>query len=129
MNKEITTFLAVEAFIQERTRKIRDENVLTEDDIACLYESNIAEVHIIIARNKKRFPSDFMFRLDEKEKQELSLTRKTVYAFTWGGILMLGAKLKSSRAIKTNIQMIELFVGKMQGKVFELLSEIQNQEK
>lgn len=129
MNKEITTFLAVEAFIQERTRKIRGENVLTDEDIASLYESSIADIHKIVARNKQRFPPDFMFHLDEEEKKAISLTRKKVYAFTFSGILMLGAKLKSSRAIKTNIQMIELFVGKMPGKVFELLSKIQNQEK
>lgn len=128
MDKNITTLLAIETFVQEHTREIRGEKILTDGDVAHLYEISIAEVHSVVARNKKRFPPDFMFLLDEEEKKEFLLTREKVYAFTWGGILVLGGQTKSSRAIRTHMQMIELFVGRMPGKVFEELSEIQNQK-
>lgn len=100
-----------------------------EADAASLYEISKEELHQTVARNKRRFPPDFMFLLDEEEKKEISLTGKKVYAFTQAGMLMLGGQLKSSRATRAHMQMIELFVGRMPGKVFELLSGIQNQEK
>ncbi len=128
MNNNITTLLAVETFVQEHTKEIRGERVLTDQDVALLYEVSLAEVHRVVARNTKRFPSDFMFLLNDEEKGELSLTKEKVYAFTWGGILMLGGQMKSDRAIRTHMQMIELLVDRMNGKVFELLSDIQNPE-
>lgn len=129
MEADITTLLAVESYVKEHASEVRGVKVLPDADIAVLYEISISEVHRIVARNKRRFPPDFMLLLNEKEKKRLSLTGKKVYAFTWSGILMLGGQLRSSRAKRTHMQMIELYVGSMPGKVFEILSEIQNHEK
>jgi len=129
MDKNISSFLAVEAFIKEHAREIRGESILPDVDVAKLYEVSIAEVHKTVAREKERFPQDFMFLLNKEEKEKLAMTGKKVYAFTQMGILMLGGQLRSDRAIKTYMQLLELFVGMAPGKVFELLSEIQNQEK
>ena len=126
MKENVTTLLAVEAYVQEHTREVRGEKVLTDANIAALYEISLTEVRRIVARNKRRFPPDFLLVLNEEEKKRLSLKGKKVYGFTWRGILMLGGQLKSSRAIRTHMQMIELFVGSIPGKVFEVLSEIQN---
>ena len=125
MNKNITTLLAVETYIQECAREIRGDKILLDTDVANLYKISMEELHRTVAENKNRFPQDFMFLLKEEEKQKLTLTGKKVYAFTQAGILMLGGQLKSSRAIRTHIQIIELFVDSMPGKVFEILSEIQ----
>jgi len=129
MDKNITTLLAVETYIQEHTREIRGEKALTDTDVAGLYQISLEELHKTVGRNKKRFPADFMFLLNEEEKKKLSLTGKKVYAFTQMGIFMLGGQLKSDIARKTNMQLIELFVGMMPGKVFEILSDVQNQDK
>ena len=129
MERNITTLLAVETFIQEHTREIRGEKVLPDTDVAGLYEISIEELHKTVGRNKRRFPPDFMLLLNEEEKKKLSLTGKKVYAFTQAGILMLGGQLKSDIARRTNMQLIELFVGMMPGKVFEILSSVQNQNK
>jgi hypothetical protein len=126
MKEDLTTLLAVEAYVQEHEREVRGEKVLPDADIAALYEISILEVHRIVTRNKRRFPPDFMLLLNEEEKKRLSLKGKKVYAFTWSGILMLGGQLKSSRAIRTHMQMIELFVGSMPGKVFKILLEIKD---
>jgi len=125
MNKNITTLLAVETYIRECAREIRGDKILLDTDVANLYKISIEELHRTVAENKNCFPQDFMFLLEEEEKQKLSLTGKKVYAFTQAGILMLGGQLKSSKAIRTHIQMLELFVDSMPGKVFEILSEIQ----
>jgi len=129
MDKNITTLLAVETFIQEHTREIRGEKILPETYVASIYEISIEELHRTVGKNKRRFPPDFMFLLDEEEKKKLSLTGKKIYAFTQAGILMLGGQLKNDRAIRTQMQLIELFVSRMPGKVFEILSEIQNRHK
>lgn len=125
MNKDITTLLAIETYIRDCARDIQGEKVLLDTDVANLYKISIEELHRTVSENKNRFPQDFMFSLIEEEKQKLSLTRKKVYAFTQTGILMLGGQLKSYRAIRTHIQLIELFVDSMPGKVFEILSEVQ----
>lgn len=129
MGTEITTLLAIETFIQAHSRKIRNENVLLDFDVADLYEISLEELHKTVNKNKSRFPPDFMIQLNAVEKKELSLTGKKIYAFTQMGIMMLGGQLKSSRAFRTNMQLIELFVGSMPGKVFEILSDIQNKDK
>ncbi len=126
MGKNITTFLAFEAFIQERTRKIRKEKVLLDIDVARLYEISLAGLYKVIEKNKSRFPPDFMFMLNNEEKEKLSLKSKKVLAFTQMGILMLGGQLKSDRAVRMHLQLIEYFVDSMPGKVFEILSDLQN---
>ena len=129
MDKNISSFLAIETFVNEHTIEIRNEKVLIDGVAAKLYEISREEVHRAVEKNKSRFPSDLMFLLNDEEKKRMSLKEEKVYAFTWGGILMLGGQLKSARAIKTHMQMIELFVGQMPGKVFEILLEIQNHKK
>ena len=129
MDKNITTLLAVETFIQEHTREIRGTKILSDTDVVILYKISIEELHRTVEKNKRRFPSDFMFLLNEEEKKKLSLTGGKIYAFTQAGILMLGGQLKNDRAIRTQMQLIELFVSRMPGKVFEILSEIQNRHK
>lgn len=88
----ISSFLAVETFVNEHTREIRNENVLIDGVAAKLYEITIEEVHRTVEKNKSRFPSDFMFLLNDEEKKKMSLKAEKVYAFTWGGILMLGGR-------------------------------------
>ena len=70
-------------------------------------------------RNIKRFPSDFMFQLSNKEFDNLMSqivisswggTRKLPYAFTEHGITMLASILRSEKAIEVNIQIVRAFV-------------------
>jgi phage regulator Rha-like protein len=125
MERNISTFLAFEALIQERTREIRKEKVLLDIDVAGLYEISLAELYKIIAKNKRRFPPDFMFILNNEEKEKFSLKSKKVFAFTQMGILMLGGQLKSDRAVRMHLQLIEFFVDRLPGSVFEILSDQQ----
>ena len=85
MDRNITTFLAVEAFIQEHAREIRREKVLLDLDVAGLYQISLAELYKIIEKNKRRFSSDFMFMLNNEEKEKFSLKSKKVFCFYSNG--------------------------------------------
>jgi hypothetical protein len=68
----------------------------------------------------ERFPANFMFQLSKNEvdtlvsqnaiPSRLHLGGSLPYAFTEHGILMLANVIKSERAIKMSIQIIEIFV-------------------
>lgn len=40
---------------------IRDENVMLDEQLAILYGVTTGNLNKAVARNRKRFPSDFMF--------------------------------------------------------------------
>jgi phage regulator Rha-like protein len=73
-------------------------------------------------RNKKRFPSDFMFQLTAEEVERLRSQFATLkpgrgqhrkyrpYAFTEQGVAMLSSVLHSERAIQVNIAIMRAFV-------------------
>lgn len=73
-----------------------------------------------VKRNKKRFPSDFMFQLTKTEVNILvsqnvipskrSLGGYLPYAFTEHGILMLSSILNSEKAVEVNITIMRVFV-------------------
>jgi hypothetical protein len=74
-----------------------------------------------VKRNRERFPADFMFRLTAREAASLRSQivtskagrggrRSAPYAFTEQGVAMLSSVLRSSRAIRVNIQIMRAFV-------------------
>ena len=92
---------------------LRDEKVILDRDLAELYGVSTKALNQAVNRNKRRFPSDFMFRLTKKEKGELvticdrfkTLKHSSVLprAFTEQGVAMLSSVLTSKRAIELNI--------------------------
>jgi hypothetical protein len=74
-----------------------------------------------VKRNTDRFPSDFMFQLNNQEVMRLRSQivtskrgrggrRYLPYVFTEQGAAMLSTVLKSDRAIKVNIAIMRTFV-------------------
>jgi len=71
-------------------------------------------------RNINRFPSDFMFQLPDKGKQEvvgkcdhltgIKFSASNPYAFTEHGELMLASVLNSSLAIETSVLIVRAFI-------------------
>jgi hypothetical protein len=100
---------------------IRGQKVMLDRDLANLYEVETRRLKEQVRRNHARFPDNFMFELT---KEELFAWRKQFgqgqpenmgmrippFAFTEYGILMLANVLKSERAIKMSIRIIEVFV-------------------
>ena len=113
---------------------IRGEKVMLDSDLARLYGVEARALNQAVARNRKRFPADFMFQLTDKEyerirsqfvtrsgraehsSQTVMSTRKhrghryRPYAFTEQGVAMLSSVLRSSRAVEVNIAIMRTFV-------------------
>jgi len=105
--------------IQTMIHIIRGERVMLDRDLAALYGVETKELNKHVKRNIERFPSDFMFVLDNQEFANLRFqngtsswggTRYNPYAFTEEGVAMLSGLLRSPQAIQTNIQIMRAFV-------------------
>jgi len=111
--------LLVQAEISSKILTLRGQQVMLDRDIAALYQVDTKRLNEQVKRNSERFPSDFMFKLNEKEKNELvancdrfaKMKHSTVtpYAFTEEGIYMLATVLNSKVAVQTNISIIRTF--------------------
>lgn len=101
--------------IQERIFLVRGSRVMLSHDLAHLYRVEPKALVQAVKRNAARFPSDFMFRLNEDEFKSLRSQIVTLdkrrgrhskylpYAFTEQGVAMLSAVLKSQRAVQVSI--------------------------
>ena len=105
--------------IQNKIFEIRGQRVMLDFDLANLYEVETRVLNQAVKRNIKRFPSDFMFQLSNKEFDNLMSqsvisswggTRKLPYVFTEHGVTMLASVLRSERAIAINIQIVRAFI-------------------
>ncbi len=104
--------------IQTKIYEIRGQKVMLDSDLAKLYQAETKNLNKAVARNIKRFPNDFMFKLTNKELENLrfqigttnlSMRRNNPYVFTEHGILMLSSVLKSDIASEINIQIMRTF--------------------
>lgn len=57
--------------IQNRIYEIRGERVMLDFDLAALYEVPTKALNQAVKRNIKRFPEDFLFRLDLTEWESM----------------------------------------------------------
>ena len=105
--------------IQNKIYEIRGQRVMLDFDLAELYEVETRVLNQAVKRNIKRFPTDFMFQLTNKEFDNLMSqivisswggTRKLPFAFTEHGITMLASVLRSERAVDINIQIVRAFI-------------------
>ena len=57
--------------IQQKILLIRGQRVMIDADLAALYGVTTKRLNEQVKRNRKRFPEDFMFQLNRKEKSEV----------------------------------------------------------
>ena len=100
--------------IEKAILLIRGKKVMVDADLAALYDIPTKLLNQAVSRNAKRFPPDFMFRLNKEETMELvtncdrlrrlkhSSTMPRV--FTEQGVAMLSSVLRSECAIQVNIK-------------------------
>jgi len=108
--------------IASRIVEIREVRVMLDFDLAELYEVETKALNQAVKRNIKRFPASFMLRLTSEEWEHMrsqSVTASKLYkrnisaipyAFTEHGVTMLASILKSDKAIKMNIAIVESFI-------------------
>ncbi len=111
--------LIVQGEINSRILILRGKQVMMDRDLAELYQVDTKVLNQAVKRNIKRFPIDFMFQLNDNEKNELvtncdrlkNLKHSSVnpYAFTEQGVYMLATVLKSDVAIEVNISIMRTF--------------------
>ncbi|MFO1245204.1 MAG: ORF6N domain-containing protein [Ramlibacter sp.] len=99
---------------------IRGEKVMLDADLASLYGVEARALNQAVARNRERFPEDFMFQLTEEEwaavRSQTVIShgrggrRYAPYAFTEQGVAMLSSVLRSQRAVEVNIAIMRTFV-------------------
>ena len=98
---------------------IRGEKVMFDSDLANLYEVETKRLIQAMKRNIERFPSDFMFQLNNDEYENLRSQivtsswggrRYPPYVFTEQGVAMLSSVLRSPKAINVNIEIMRAFV-------------------
>lgn len=110
--------------VEQRIFLIRGQKVMLDADLAMLYGVEARSLNQAVARNRQRFPADFMFQLSDAEyenirsqfvtalggkKRESSQTvmssrkhrghRYRPFAFTEQGVAMLSGVLRSPRAV------------------------------
>jgi len=106
--------------IQAAIVNLRGQNVMLDADLATLYGVPTKVLNQAVARNRQRFPADFVFRLAPTEVHNLRSQivtsrihggrRSLPYAFTEQGVAMLSSVLRSPRAIAVNIEIVRSFV-------------------
>ena len=99
---------------------IREQKVMLDKDLAHLYGVKPIRLREQVKRNIRRFPSDFMFQLNDLEinsllSQNAIPSRKHLggfkpLVFTEQGVAMLATVLNSERAIQVNIAIMRAFV-------------------
>jgi hypothetical protein len=123
---------------------IRNQKVILDRELAGLYGVETRVLKQAVQRNKNRFPSDFMFLLNNKEIENMVsqsvIPSKSYFggakpmAFTEQGVAMLSSVLKSDRAIEINILIMRAFVKLREiisthKKVAEKLKELEDKFK
>lgn len=118
---------------------IRGKKVMLDKDLAPLYGVETKVLNQAVKRNIKRFPMDFMFRLNKQEaeiwqaeiiysnlksqimtlgpRSQFVTLKKSKgqhikympYVFTEQGVAMLSSVLRNERAIQVNIQIMRTF--------------------
>ena len=109
--------------VESRILNIREQNVMMDSDLADLYQVETSHLNKAVKRNPKRFPADFMFRLNRREWNSLifqsgisngSATRGgrrfAPFVFTEQGVSMLSSVLDSDRAAAVNVAIMRAFV-------------------
>jgi len=115
-----TTSLIPAERIERAILFLRGEKVMLDSDLAALYGVATGNLNKAVARNRERFPADFIFQLSSDEAESLRFQfgisnqrggrRYLPYAFTEQGVAMLSSVLRSPRAVKVNIEIMRAFV-------------------
>ena len=105
--------------VQNKIINIRSEQVILDTDVAALYGVETKRVNEAVKNNPDKFPEGYIFELTNAEKNEpvenfdrLQNIKHSSFppkVFSEKGMYMLATILKSPKATKTTINIIEAF--------------------
>jgi hypothetical protein len=111
VNKQLSNIGASTPLVATSIRIIRGVRVILDADIAHLYGITTFNLNKAVARNRDRFPSDFMFRLDARERRNLIFQSGISRSRRWGGARHAPyAFTEQGRAVNVNIAIMRAFV-------------------
>jgi hypothetical protein len=107
--------------IDLRILVLRRQRVILDTPLAELYGVSVKRLNEQTKRNRKRFPSDFMFQLTPREFKSLRSQfatanirrggrRSLPYAFTEHGAIMAATVLNSEQAVEMSVFVVRAFV-------------------
>ena len=110
---------------------------LIDCDVATLYGVQTKEVNQAVRNNPDKFPTGYIFRLDQREKAEvvkkidhlrnLKFSKVAPTAFTERGLYMLATILKSHRAVTTTLAIVDTFAQTRElARTMEALQDVQD---
>jgi hypothetical protein len=116
----MTTLPSITQDIERRILFLRGKRVLIDSDLAALYGVTTKRLNEQVKRNLERFPEEFMFQLEIREKSEvvancdhlenLRFSASLPFVFTEYGALMAASILNSPTAIQVSVEVIRAFV-------------------
>ena len=106
--------------VMSKIYEVRGEKVMLDRDLAELYDVKAIRLREQVKRNMDKFPTHFMFQLNEGEVNSM-VSQNAIpskqhlggflpYVFTEHGVLQLANVLKSGRATQMSIKIIGVFV-------------------
>jgi len=116
------TLILLNTFIASRTKVIRNINVLSDIDLAELLETDQITLQALTGANLSKFKSDTILVLTVEEQQQHINVQ---FAFTEQGIFTLAGLIKSKRAIRIYVKLIELLVNRLQSRAYAIANTYQ----
>ncbi len=105
--------------VRDKVVRLREQDVLLDFSVAELYGVETKDINKAVRNNPDKFPEGYIFELQQIEKQyvvenfhhldKVKYSPVTPKAFTEKGLYMLATILKSERATRTTIAIIEAF--------------------
>src|SRR5690242_9208030 len=120
-NEMAQTATALARRVETKIFVLRGHRIIVDETLAELYGVEVKQLNQQVKRNSKRFPSEFVFRLSQREFDFLRSQivtsndgrggrRYRPFAFTEHGAIMAATVLKSRRAIQMSIFVVRAFV-------------------
>lgn len=121
MSKKVATFPMSLDRIARQIFIVRGQRVMLDADLAAIYGATTGALNQAVRRNRARFPEEFAFRHTPQEFAELKSQfatsndgrggrRKLPWAFTEHGVAMLTSVLRSTAAIRVNVEIVRAFI-------------------
>ena len=108
--------------VESKIITLRDQHVILDADVAELYGVQTKEINQAVRNNPEKFPEGYIWELTTEEQKSLRSKKLTLKdagrgqhskyppkAFTEKGLYMLATILKSSKAVKTTIAIVEAY--------------------
>lgn len=106
--------------IENMIYEFNEKEIMLDSDLANLYNVETKRINEAVKNNPEKFPSRFSWILTDEEKNNLrskfsttnisSMSRSNPRVFTEQGVYMLATILKSKKATKVSIRIMDTFV-------------------